>query len=115
MEPTFLSGDKILILNCKKNFLLKRGQIVILCLPNNLYKQSDLDTQEIIFVKRIAGIAGDKEVPNLILDKPISNGEFFVLGDNPDSRDSRHWGTLPQTSILGIVVKNLGNQKKSRT
>jgi signal peptidase I len=30
----------------------------------------------------------------------------FVVGDNPrHSMDSRYWGPLPQTNIIGIIVK----------
>lgn len=34
----------------------------------------------------------------------IPDGQYFVLGDNPDhANDSRFWGPLPQSSILGKV------------
>jgi signal peptidase I len=34
----------------------------------------------------------------------IPDGQYFVLGDNPDqANDSRLWGSLPRESILGRV------------
>jgi signal peptidase I len=35
----------------------------------------------------------------------VPRGEFFMLGDNrPDSCDSRRWGAVPRSSLLGPVI-----------
>jgi phage repressor protein C with HTH and peptisase S24 domain len=35
----------------------------------------------------------------------ISNEGVYVVGDNPDnSTDSRHYGWLPLSSIIGVVI-----------
>jgi signal peptidase I len=36
---------------------------------------------------------------------PVPKGEYFMLGDNrPDSCDSRVWGAVPRSSLIGPVI-----------
>lgn len=36
---------------------------------------------------------------------PVPKGEYFMLGDNrPDSCDSRKWGAVPRSSLIGPVM-----------
>ena len=36
---------------------------------------------------------------------PVPKGEYFLLGDNrPDSCDSRRWGAVPRSSLIGPVI-----------
>ncbi len=122
MEPTLRIGDFIVAnLRYFKKIELKRGDLVILRSPDNPAK---------IYVKRIIALEGEKvEIKSkqvYINDVPLPEGykihlddEFhlerdnygptvvpydccFVLGDNRDnSRDSRHWDSVPLKNILG--------------
>ncbi len=113
MEPTLLSGNKIVYLNVNS---VKVGDIVV------------LDVGKKHLVKRVIGIGGDKVLLNgesvvgvnnlLIKSRQVSQqelskltvvivpeDEFFVMGDNQDnSVDSRVFGTLSKKQILGKVI-----------
>lgn len=125
MEPTFLSGDYILTSRVTyKLRSLQRGDVVVFKAPVN---------PDIEYIKRIVGLPGDKVTiqngnifvnDKLIQENYISartnlweNGyikdnvplmipddEIFVMGDNrPRSSDSREFGPVPITSIIGQV------------
>lgn len=125
MEPNFHSGDYILINEISYRFKEpQRGETVVFHYPGN---------ETTYFIKRIIGLPGEKVtikdgkvrvfnkqnpagleivesyLPNDIKtfgDKNIDlmDGEYFVLGDNRDaSFDSRQWGPLKRSEIVGSV------------
>ncbi|MDO8443763.1 MAG: signal peptidase I [Candidatus Azambacteria bacterium] len=125
MEPNFESGEYLLIDEVSYNFKsASRGEVIVFHYP--------LDTSK-YYIKRIVGLPGETvEVKNgkviiynsaspdgAILDegylsenlatsgqtkKKLSADEYFVLGDNrPVSSDSRIWGSLPKSDIVGRV------------
>ena len=43
--------------------------------------------------------------PMLRTTRRLKEGEYFVMGDNePDSFDSRYWGSVPYDHIIGKVL-----------
>ncbi|MQA00440.1 MAG: signal peptidase I [Dehalococcoidia bacterium] len=93
----------------------QRGDVVVFEFPDNPERD---------FIKRVIGVPGDRvEVRDLLvyvngaaLDEPyiqdpprggypattVPPAHVFVLGDNRNnSSDSRSWGMLPQSSIIG--------------
>lgn len=126
MEPTFQSGDYIITSKITYKFKkIERGDIVVFNSPKN---------PDIEYIKRIIGLPGDKiEVRNnevYVNDQILSEnyiatktnlwdsgylkeGEpifvpenfVFVMGDNrPRSSDSREFGPIPISSIVGTVI-----------
>ena len=125
MEPNFVDGD-ILIVD-KVSYQIddpKRGDVVAMFFPGETSKR---------FIKRVVGLPGesirinnnrvfiDDRVlaetyldPNVItlpnLEKTLNADEYFVLGDNRiASSDSRAWGSVPESYIIGKAGAKLFN------
>lgn len=122
MEPTLQIGDRIIVDKLSVDFgTINRGDIVVFKAPPAEHcgvPVSDL-------VKRVIGIPGDHLTSkgNTIyvnnhplkeawthtepLGPPIGNvtvkkNQYFMMGDyHSDSCDSRSWGTVPRSDIIG--------------
>jgi|SRR5690554_2540646 len=120
MLPAIHPGDKVIILRNYRPKKLRKGQIVLVNPPNT--------NQSVI--KRITGLSGDTVMaptldlpedfnfvgvhPDDLAQKSIEKswevpaGKCFVQGDNwISSSDSRNWGPVPLTDIMGIVLFKL--------
>lgn len=126
MIPTLQDGDRILV---QKLFFsaakLRTGDIVVFHGPA---ADANCGSYEPILVKRVIGLPGEviqskgstvylnkKPLaepwlpPGTVLGKAIPRqtipaGQYFMMGDNRDiSCDSRYWGTIPASSIIGKV------------
>jgi signal peptidase I len=119
MEPNFHSNEYVLV--NKVTYLLQqpqRGDVVVFHYPFDIHKD---------FIKRLIGLPGDTihvtnatvtingqairepyiRVPFNFENKTWKLGanQFFVMGDNRDnSLDSRTWGPLDRSYIIGKVV-----------
>ena len=100
----------------------KRGQIVVFNAPKNACGVGG------VFVKRLIGLPGDTiteqngviSVDGRRLDEPyvdpglrgsgsgtwhVPQGRYFFMGDDrAHSCDSRMWGTVPRSSLIGPVL-----------
>jgi signal peptidase I len=122
MEPTLQIGDRLIVDKLSVEFgTINRGDIVVFKAPpseNCGVKVTDL-------VKRVIGLPGDHLTSkgNTIyvngkplkenwphtepLGPPIGNvivpaNQYFMMGDNhSDSCDSRSWGTVPRSDMIG--------------
>lgn len=87
MEPTLHVGDQIVVTRYFGG-APERGDIIVFRSPVN---------DDDLLVKRIAAIPGEMYETQL-----IPPDCYFVLGDNRnDSVDSRSWGVVPRTHIVG--------------
>lgn len=124
MEPTFQSGDYLLIDELAYRFRApERGEVVVFRYPGN---------ENVYYIKRIIGLPGEAVafrngavevknsehpdgvpldeaylspgVPNSGESVTLKDGEYFLMGDNrPYSFDSRSWGPLAHRDIVGLV------------
>jgi signal peptidase I len=129
MAPALLPGDQILVTRYLRG-APERGDVVVFHSPR---------VPGEILVKRVVAVPGDLVESHLgrvrvaghtlaepyvlrqgasgsIQPQQIARGEYFLLGDNrDDSTDSRSWGTVPQSMILGRVEMVLWSVPSSGT
>ncbi|CAM9150229.1 unnamed protein product, partial [Ectocarpus fasciculatus] len=110
MLPTFReTGDLVLVDRFMRHIIKRvysKGDIVIAWAP--------YDPEKLV-CKRIGGCAGDTvkreyKIGNRTIrsDVIVPPGHVWLLGDNPDnSKDSRHYGPVPEQLISGRVVAKL--------
>ncbi|WP_284466923.1 S26 family signal peptidase [Actinomadura madurae] len=110
MMPTLRDGDRVLV---RRRPLphVRRGDIVVLEPPlDGRYLPGPAGPDGRTWnVKRVAALPGDdlpSGVPGASGDT-VPPGALAVLGDNPDSIDSRHRGLFSGDRLLGVVVRRL--------
>lgn len=87
MEPAYRPGDRLLV---NRLAYLRRppalGDAVVIRDPEHPSR---------LLLKRVAEVPAGLEAPP---------GRIYVLGDNAtESRDSRHFGALPRSAVVGRV------------
>lgn len=125
MEPTLMIGDRIVVDKLSVDFgSINRGDIIVFKAPpaENCGGEPVTD-----LVKRVIGIPGDhlssqgntiyvngkpfqeawthwEPLGPAITPITVKPGNYFVMGDNHNnSCDSRYWGTVPKSLIIGKV------------
>jgi signal peptidase I len=114
MEPEICDGDRLLARRCGIG-QLRPGQIVIFSEPGLPQRRQPAwltgAGRRLWVIKRVAAIPGDP-VPDAV--RPAVGGAsvvppraIVVLGDGPQSRDSRQWGFVAARHIFGVGVRRL--------
>jgi signal peptidase I len=129
MTPTLQKGDRILVNKLAYRLHgVGRGDIIVFRAPPKVASTCDTTDQDL--VKRVIGLPGetisDRDglvyINNKVLPEPwlpkndpstftgtfapvhIGANSYFVMGDNRvDSCDSRYWGTVNRSMIIGKV------------
>ncbi len=127
MEPTLHIGDRIIVSKLSVEFgTIHIGDVVVFRAPPGVRVQCGDAVPDL--VKRVIGLPGDHLTSrgntiyvnghrltqwwthNPILGKPIGSvtvpaNNYFMLGDNEaNSCDSRYWGTVPRSDIVGKAI-----------
>jgi signal peptidase I len=129
MTPTLQVGDRILVNKLAYRLHgVGRGDIIVFRAPPKVATTCDTTDQDL--VKRVIGLPGETisdrnglvYINNKVLPEPwlpkndpntftasfasvhIGANSYFVMGDNrEDSCDSRYWGTVNRSNIIGKV------------
>jgi signal peptidase I len=114
MEPELTDGDRLLARRCGIGGL-RRGQLVIFSEPGLARRRRPAwltgAAQNVWVIKRVAALPGD-HVPDPVRPAVggaavVPPGAIVVLGGTPASRDSRHWGFIPGSHVLGVGRRQL--------
>ncbi len=126
MEPTLEVGDRVIVDKLSVDFgTINIGDVIVFKSPGAVATACGDTVPDL--VKRVVALPGDTiaSIGNRIyvndkllqqdwphnepLGRPIPTtvvpkGDYYVLGDNhPNSCDSRYWGFVPRSSIVGKV------------
>jgi signal peptidase I len=127
MYPTLKVKDRLLVEKLAYQYRdVRRGEIIVFKTPKSVQVRNNDKIED--FVKRVVGLPGEtveiKSNQVLINGKPLNEpylpkgilttgdqrvvvpiDQYFVMGDNRgDSFDSRGWGTVPRSLIVGRVL-----------
>ena len=125
MEPTLMIGDRILVDKLSYHLhSVHRGDMVVFGKPPG--ENAGPEVKDL--VKRVIGLPGERisssggqvvingkplkepwlvhgTITTSITPQTVPANEYFVMGDNrSDSQDSRYFGPIPRSLIVGRVV-----------
>ena len=101
MEPTYQSGDRLLMTTAYWLFGdIQKGEVVVIVRPNGE-----------LLIKRVVALAGE-QIPEkywtplvYMMGGRVPEGHIFVVGDNLErSEDSRQLGAMPLSYVQGKIV-----------
>jgi signal peptidase I len=104
MAPTLSDGDRVLVVRRWVRGV-RRGDVVAARLTWSLDQPPATGSASWI-IKRVAAVGGDAVPDKATSPGTVPRGSVFLLGDNAAlSGDSRLWGALAVSDIVGVVVR----------
>jgi signal peptidase I len=110
MLPTLRPGERVLAVRRGCGRRLRRGDLVVFQVPAAAVAGSEGFPPDVLaavlplVVKRAVALAGDPALGS----GTVPPGYVFVVGDHSESNDSRHYGPVPLSRVVGRVVARLG-------
>ncbi|MEV4755977.1 S26 family signal peptidase [Micromonospora sp. NPDC049559] len=119
MSPALHDGDRVLVAR-RRLPRVRTGDIVVVERPRPGSGWRDLpppgqrlpDRQW--YVKRAVALPGDPVPARVRVAAEadvVPPDALVVIGDNPNSNDSKQWGFFPADRLLGVVVARLPGQR----
>lgn len=111
MLPTFRPGDRVLVRRAAAA-RVAAGTVAVLQVRHPAAAPPHW------VIKRVAAVPGDP-VPDSVRPAAggisvVPAGQFAVLSDNPRGNDSRRWGLVPGSDLIGPVIATLPPGFRSR-
>ena len=103
MMPTFVDGQRVLARRVAGR-RIRPGDVVVFRMRSPFTPPSADNPG--YRIKRVVAVAGDPPpawLPGLDPSATVPVGHFVVTGDNPNSEDSRHFGPVPESAVLGLL------------
>ena len=112
MSPTYHSGDRLMVRRTRR---FRAGDVVVAQHQGGGRHAAGADPTMGTnwLVKRLVAVPGDP-VPAAVTavvgraGGKVPAGMGVLLGDHPESTDSRRWGYVPLADLAGVVVTRLG-------
>ena len=107
MLPTLRHQERVLALRRPYGRPVRSGDLVVYRLPATAFGDSAagvVETALPLVVKRAVALAEDAAPGG----GRVPSGYVFVVGDHPESNDSRHYGPIPLSRVIGRVIARLG-------
>jgi signal peptidase I len=121
MLPHFQPGDRLLVRRGAAARRLRAGTVAVLRRPfprdiaaaTPFLEASASPISKQLVIKRVAALPGDC-VPESVLAAAdgvavVPRGMVVLLADNPAGSDSRSWGLVPLSYVIGCVVSRLSS------
>lgn len=115
MYPCLHHGDKLLALRRFKASRLKLGQIIV-CDTKTLSLNLGAVNETGMVVKRITGLPETEICFDTSEGKRsifVPRDHFFLQGDAVNSLDSKQWGPVPASTIIGVAILRMPRKNDS--
>lgn len=133
MSPYLHHGDKVIVIRYLFRRMIKHNSVVVFRMSDihNTKNHSVKSINTFLMIKRVVAIENDEiiapsfkniidengKVQIVVIDKAkhwVMREHIFVMSDNRESYgDSRSFGPIPYSSIVGVVLYKISREDRS--